>query len=188
MLSPRFKDAFDYAAQLHSKQLRKGTQVPYIAHLMAVAALVFENGGDVDQAIAALLHDAVEDQGGYETLEEIQQKFGTRVAHIVDGCTDAYTDPKPPWRKRKEDYLTRLYTADADIQIVSLADKLHNARCLLADLQKDGETVWSRFKGGKEGTLWYYRQLANHYEKSSNNWLAEEYIRVVAQIEQTVQK
>jgi len=188
MLSPHFTNAFDYAAQLHSKQLRKGSQVPYIAHLMSVAALVLENGGDEDQAIAALLHDAVEDQGGYDTLEEIRQKFGSRIAHIVDGCTDAYTIPKPPWRKRKEDYLTRLNNADADIQLVSLADKLHNARCLLADLQKDGESVWVRFFGGKEGTLWYYRQLANHYKEYSNNWLAEEYIRVVAQIEQIVKR
>jgi (p)ppGpp synthase/HD superfamily hydrolase len=183
VLTPRYTDALVFTADLHAAQKRKGTQTPYITHLLSVSALVLENGGDEDQAIAALLHDAVEDQGGLKTLAVIRERFGQRVAEIVDGCTDAYTLPKPPWRARKERYLVELHTASADIHLVSLADKVHNARCLLSDLQYVGPKVWRRFAGGKDGVLWYYRSLANFFAGTSFRPLADELNRVVVEIE-----
>jgi (p)ppGpp synthase/HD superfamily hydrolase len=164
-LSDRFGQALLFALQLHRNQSRKGNQTPYIAHLLGVASLVLEDGGDEDEAIAALLHDAPEDQGGRETLEAIRSRFGERVAQIVDGCTDTYETPKPPWRERKEGYLRHLRVAPPSVWRVSLADKLHNARTILADLRAQGEQVWERFNGGKSGSLWYYRALVNEFEQ-----------------------
>lgn len=184
MLSHRFIQAFEYAFELHARQTRKETSVPYISHLMSVAALVLENGGDEDQAIAGLLHDAVEDQGGLEVLAVIRERFGERVARIVEGCTDATTIPKPPWHARKEQYLTHLEQADTDVQLVSLADKLHNARSLLIDLQSVGPTIWERFNGGKEGTLWYYRSLVNFFHGRNPLAITNELSRIVSKIEQ----
>lgn len=182
LLSSRFEEAFLVAHRLHAAQKRKGTQIPYISHLMAVASLVLEAGGDEDQVIAALLHDTVEDQGGYAILEEIHARFGERTASIVAGLTDAFTQPKPPWRQRKETYLEHLKTAPPEILLVSLADKVHNARSILADLQKDGEAVWERFTGGKSGTLWYYRSLLSIFEDVSPGPLVEELRRVVTEM------
>lgn len=182
LLGPRFIDAFIFAADKHGSQTRKQTGIPYIAHLMSVAALVLENGGDEDQAIAALLHDVVEDCGGQPVLEEVRRRFGTRVAHIVESCTDSDVNPKPPWRERKETYLKHLRHADSDIRLVSAADKLHNAREILKDYRQDGERVWQRFKGKREGTLWYYRALADELS-SGNTWLATELQRVVSELE-----
>jgi (p)ppGpp synthase/HD superfamily hydrolase len=184
MLTPRFVEALNYAFEMHASQTRKGSSTPYFAHLMSVCALVLENDGNEDQAIAALLHDAVEDQGGLKTLNSIRERFGDHVAHIVEGCSDSFTILKPPWRERKEHYLAELRTADADIQLVSLADKLHNARTLLADLQNEGPRVWQRFNGGKAGTLWYYRALADFFEDSQYHKMAQEFNRIVAEIEQ----
>lgn len=158
-LTTRFDEALQYASNLHRQQKRKETQIPYMGHLMAVAALVIESGGDEDCAIAALLHDAPEDQGGLKTLDEIRTRFGGRVADIVAGCTDTFETPKPDWRPRKEAYLAHLRAASDDTRLVSLADKLHNARSILADLQSVGSVVWDRFTGRKDGTLWYYRSL-----------------------------
>jgi GTP pyrophosphokinase len=183
MLSARFNQAFDFALSLHCRQVRKGTQIPYIAHLMSVSALVLENGGDEDLAIAALLHDAVEDQGGIATLKAIRSRFGERVAFIVEGCSDAVTFLKPAWRQRKEQYLDHLVSANQDIQLVSLSDKLHNARSLLRDLQQYGSVVWRRFNGGKEGTLWYYRQLADHFNRKLPGVLSAELGWIVAELE-----
>lgn len=183
-LGGRFEEAFLYAHRLHAVQKRKGTQIPYFSHLMAVTALVLEAGGDEDLAIAALLHDAVEDQGGRPRLEEIREKFGERVARTVEGLSDAFTTPEPPWRERKEAYLAHLRTAPAEVRLVSLADKLHNARTILADLQQNGEAVWGRFNGGKEGTLWYYRSLAAFFTQADPGPLAQELARVVAAMEQ----
>jgi (p)ppGpp synthase/HD superfamily hydrolase len=183
MLDSRYSDALAYAFKLHSYQTRKGSTTPYIAHLMSVSALVLENGGNEDQAIAALLHDAVEDQGGLKTLQAIRERFGDRVAQIVQSCTDSYTSPKPPWRERKERYLAELRNADAEIQLVSLADKVHNARCLLADLQQSGPVVWSWFQGRKNGTLWYYHTLAEFFADSQYPRLSSELVRVVTEIE-----
>ena len=162
ILSSHFTEALVYATQLHAGQVRKGTQIPYVAHLLGVTALVLEAGGDEDEAIAALLHDAVEDQGGWETLTEIQKRFGDRVADIVEGCSDAYTQPKPPWRERKESYLAHLIDASQEVRRVSLADKLHNARSIYRDLQEYGTDIFEKFKGGKSGTLWYFDRHQHH--------------------------
>jgi len=161
----RFEEALVYATRLHNGQNRKGTGIPYVAHLLAVTALVIEWGGDEDMAIAALLHDAVEDQGGMVTLADIHRRFGERVARIVDGCTDSYDQPKPAWRKRKEDYLQKLQGEPADVRLVSLADKVHNARSILSDLRKEGISALDRFRGGREGTLWYYHSLVEVFNE-----------------------
>lgn len=182
-LSARFVAALDYARQLHSQQVRKGTQTPYIAHLLSVSALVLEDGGDEDEAIAALLHDAIEDQGGTATRAEILHRFGSRVTAIVDGCTDAETIPKPPWRSRKLAYLQHLQTASAEVLRVSNADKLHNARATLSDYRQLGEELWPRFNGGKEGTLWYYRILADTFARLRVGPLVDELLRAVAELE-----
>jgi (p)ppGpp synthase/HD superfamily hydrolase len=182
ILTARFEDALVYAAQLHTHQNRKGSQTPYIAHPLSVAALVIESGGDEDIAIAALLHDAVEDQGGLETLAEIRRRYGEKVAEIVDSCSDAYTIPKPPWRERKRTYLAHLPEATSEARLVSLADKLHNARSILRDLQ-EGNDIWEKFKGGKEGTLWYYRNLVDIFQQLDEGFLVDELSRVVNQIE-----
>jgi (p)ppGpp synthase/HD superfamily hydrolase len=168
-LGPRFRRAFLFAADKHSGQTRKASTIPYVAHLMGVASLVLEAGGDEELAIAALLHDVVEDCGGAPMLKEVHRRFGARVAKIVDGCTDADTYPKPPWRERKEKYIRRLRKEDADTRLVSAADKLNNVRSILSDYRAVGEAVWSRFKGGREGTLWYYRTLRDVFLKYKRN-------------------
>ena len=187
-LSPRFDQAFLYAAEKHATQTRKKTDVPYISHLMSVAALVLEAGGDEDQAIAALLHDVVEDCGGVPVLEEVQRRFGDRVAKIVEGCTDAYTIPKPPWKQRKLDYLEILRRADDDIRLVSAADKLHNVRTILADYRTEGDAVWQRFSGRRDGTLWYYRAVLEVLQGGHPNPLLDELQRVVTELETLTMK
>ncbi len=172
-----------FAARKHSGQTRKGTNTPYIAHLLSVAGLVLEAGGDEDLAIAALLHDVVEDCGGAPMLQQIRRRFGKRVAHVVDGCTDTDLDPKPPWRQRKEDYLQHLRTADADVRLVSAADKLHNARSVLADYREIGEPVWERFHGKRDGTLWYYRALLDELRRGKVNPLIHQLERVINELE-----
>ena len=183
ILTARFAEAMVYAMTLHTNQRRKGSNEPYIAHLLGVTALVLEDSGDEDEAIAALLHDSVEDQGGQETLSAIRARFGERVARIVEGCTDADVIPKPPWRERKERYIAHLWHAPADVRRVSLADKLHNARAILRDLRACGEALWERFNGGKAGTLWYYRTLATVFLETHSGPNADELARVVAEIE-----
>jgi GTP pyrophosphokinase len=153
---------------------------------MIVAGLVLESGGGEDLAIAALLHDVVEDCGGRPMLKEVRRRFGRRVAHIVEGCTDAFTTPKPPWRERKEQYLKHLRTADADTRLVSVADKLHNARSILTDYREVGEPVWNRFAGGREGTLWYYRALLNEFRRKHSNRLVREFELAVPELEAVV--
>jgi (p)ppGpp synthase/HD superfamily hydrolase len=181
-LGPRFNDAILYALELHAEQKRKGSGTPYVAHLLSVAALVIEDGGDEDQAIAGLLHDAVEDQGGRETMDAIRRRYGERVADIVHGCTDTYESPKPPWRQRKQAYLERLATASPEVRRVSLADKLHNSRSILTDLLR-GEPVWERFRGGKDGTLWYYRSLLEVYRRTGDSPMVRELGWVLERIE-----
>src|SRR3984957_9278347 len=132
-LGARFERALLFATRKHAGQHRKGTTVPYVAHLLSVAGLVLEAGGDEDLAIAALLHDVVEDCGGAPMLKEVRRRFGKRVARIVNECTDADSYPKPPWRKRKEKYLRRLRKADAGARLVSAADKPNNVRSILSD-------------------------------------------------------
>ena len=167
-LGPRLERAFRYAARKHEGQTRKSTAVPYLSHLMAVASLVLEAGGDEDMAIAALLHDVVEDCGGMPRLKEIRKQFGPRVARIVEGCTDTFVEPKPDWVERKRGYLEEVTHADDETRLVSASDKLHNVRTILADYRKDGEAIWVRFNGKKEGTLWYYRALSDEYARKPN--------------------
>jgi (p)ppGpp synthase/HD superfamily hydrolase len=183
LLTSRFEDAFVYSMRLHAKQTRKGSKTPYIAHLLGVTAMVLENGGNEDEAIAALLHDAVEDQGGLETLEEIRGRFGKRVAEIVDAVTDAYTIPKPPWRERKEQYIASIPTASPSAVRVSLADKVYNAQATLRDIRGEGESAWKRFNCGKEGILWYYHQLVHAFKDHGRNYLLEELERLVDEID-----
>lgn len=181
--SSRFVDALAFAARLHRDQVRKGTQVPYVAHLLGAASIALEHGADEDAAIAALLHDAVEDQGGAATLEAIRERFGDAVAEIVAGCTDDHETPKPPWRRRKEAYVAHIAQAPASVRLVSAADKLHNARAILSDYRTLGESLWSRFSGGKEGTLWYYRSLVTAFRSAGTSPLVEELDLVVSEIE-----
>lgn len=181
-LSTRFELALVYATQLHAKQVRKGSSVPYISHLLSVAALVLEDGGDEDEAIAALLHDAVEDQGGKPTREAIRQRFGEKVAAIVDGCTESDTLPKPPWQERKTLYLEQLRHATPAVRRVSLADKLHNARCLLAQWRQKGDDIWVNFSHGKEGASWFYKTLAQVYRETGSDSMTEELERVVLEL------
>ncbi len=182
-LSERFVEALDLARQLHANQTRKGSGIPYLAHLLSVAALVLEDGGTEEEAIAALLHDAIEDQGGAPVRQLIAGRFGEQVAAIVSGCTDADGAPKPPWRERKEAYLRHLRTASPAVLRVSNADKLHNARATLCDYRQLGEALWSRFHGGKAGTLWYYRALAETFQALRSGWLVDELARTVAEME-----
>lgn len=184
MLSERFDQAVAFAARLHAKQVRKGTRIPYLAHLLSVAALALEHGAGEDEAIAALLHDAIEDQGGAPTREEIRRRFGDAVTAIVDGCTDAEVTPKPPWRARKEAYVAHLAHAPAPVRLVSACDKLHNARALLGDYRTLGDELWSRFSGGRDGTLWYYRALVRGFRATGTvPALVDELDRVVTELE-----
>lgn len=165
-LTERFNDALVFTASLHLHQTRKGPlEVPYISHLLGVASLVLEADGDEDMAIAALLHDAVEDQGGYETLDRIRGKFGERVAQIVEGCTDDFTGHgRISWCERKTKYIAHLREeTDEETRIVSLADKVHNARAILLDYIESGDAVFTRFRARKEGTMWYYRTLVDAF-------------------------
>jgi (p)ppGpp synthase/HD superfamily hydrolase len=187
-LGNRLQRAFRYAAVQHAGQTRKQTAVPYLSHLMAAASLVLEAGGDEDMAMAALLHDVVEDCGGMPRLREVRKQFGGRVAKIVEGCTDAFGEPKPEWMERKKNYLREVKHADAETRLVSAADKLHNVRTILADYRQDGESVWKRFSGKKEGTLWYYRALSNEYRRRNPNRITRELEITVAELERAVSR
>ncbi len=163
----RFDQAVLYAIRLHRSQLRKATQIPYVTHLFAVCSLVLEDGGTEDEAISALLHDGPEDQGGVAVLDEIRAQFGDEVAATVEGLSDAMPairEEKAPWRERKEAYLAHLAEASASVLKVSLADKLHNARSILIDLQAEGESVWDRFHAGRPDQARYFRKLLAVFE------------------------
>ncbi len=184
-LGSDFDDALIYASDIHRAQPRKASEVPYVSHLLGVASLVIEEGGTQTQAIAALLHDAVEDQGGLPRLEDIRVRFGQEVAEIVEACTDTMEEPKPPWRQRKESYLAHLPSAPPDALLVSVADKVHNARSILMDLRTGGVGMFERSTGGRDGTLWYYRTLVGIYRSLDGfgSRLVDELDRTVAQIE-----
>ena len=194
ILTPRFIDAVDYARQIHTGW-RKGTQVPYMAHLLGVASLVMAERGHVpfavteDMVIAALLHDAVEDGGGLPRLQDIAAKFGKEAAKIVEGCSDSFevdSDKKQEWGVRKESYIKRL-GEEADESdgtlLVSVADKLYNARAILEDYREVAAEVWERFKRGRDQQLWYFDELIKVYEERCRNWrIVEELKRTVAEL------
>jgi GTP pyrophosphokinase len=186
MLTERFQRAFAIASEVHARQLRKGTSIPYLSHVMSVAALVLEHGGDEDAAISGLLHDAIEDSAdGTATQARIRGEFGARVADTVVGCSDAVAVPgeaKAPWRERKERYIRHLAgEADPRVLLVSACDKLHNARSIVADLRAIGAEVWERFSQRDPAQhLWYYQSLARCYAGRVPDGLAAELDRVLA--------
>jgi (p)ppGpp synthase/HD superfamily hydrolase len=183
-VTEQFEQALAYAARLHRGQRRKGAEIPYVSHLLAVTSLVLEHGGDEQEAIAAMLHDAIEDIGGDNLRRDLRERFGERVLEIVEGCSDCDTIPKPPWRERKLAYIEHLPQASRSMRLVSAADKLHNARCLLADYRSMGERLWERFHGGRDGTLWYYRAVTDALRRAETTPLVEELDRVVTELEQ----
>ncbi len=182
-MTERFSEALSFAARLHQGQVRKGSGVPYVSHLLAVTALVIEAGGDEDEAIGALLHDAVEDQGGAETREKIRARFGDRVTAIVDGCSDTDVTPKPPWKDRKLAYIAHIASADNSVLLVSSADKLHNARSIVAEYRYVGESIWERFHGRRAGTLWYYRAVTDAIRDAGGTPLSWVLEQTVAELE-----
>jgi hypothetical protein len=185
-LSDRFSRALAYATELHADQRRKVSGAPYVSHLLRVAGIALEHGADEDVAIAALLHDAVEDQGGKKTRQEIRRLFGKRVVQIVDGCTDTDQDPKPPWRARKEAYLARLGIASDSVRLVSASDKLDNARSILISYRQLGESLWDKFSGGRDGVGWYYRSVVATLKRAGTTPLVDELDRVVSELERTI--
>jgi (p)ppGpp synthase/HD superfamily hydrolase len=185
-LSETYLKAFEYAFILHRNQVRKGSQRPYISHLMAVSSTVMEHGGTETEAIAALLHDAVEDQGGLATLEKIRKEFGKEVASIVEACSDSVTSPKPPWRERKERYIKKLGSVSSSVILVSQADKLHNLRSLYTDYLQKGDALWQYFRGGKDGSLWYYHKLVEVFQIYGDTPILEEMKRVLNELVQLV--
>jgi (p)ppGpp synthase/HD superfamily hydrolase len=188
-LSRKFEEALVYACVVHGGQKRKATGIPYIAHLLGVASIAFEYGADEDEGIGALLHDAAEDAGGAARIDDIRVRFGEKVATIVEGCTDTLETPKPPWRERKEKYLTHLKETDASTRLVSAADKLFNTRSILRELRQRGDAVWTRFSGGKKDRLWYYRALVTAFRKHGDHGdLIDELNRVVTEIEKLVRE
>ena len=185
MTSPRFADALVYAHQVHDGQLRKGTGIPYVAHVLGVAAIALEYGAAEDEAIGALLHDAAEDGGGEPRLAEIRARFGDEVADIVLGCSDSLVqnpEEKLPWRERKEAYLAHLATAGRSICLVSASDKLHNVRAITRDYRAHGDAIWSRFQGRRDATLWYYREVADLLASRLRSPLTRDLLREVGEL------
>ena len=173
-------------AQLHANQTKKGTDIPYLAHLLGVASIALEHGADEDEAIAALLHDAIEDQDGDATRKEIHRLFGRKLVDIVNGCTDCDVEPKPPWKERKKTYIAHIKDASPSVHLVSAADKLHNARTILKDYRSLGDALWDRFNGGKKGTLWYYRSLVGVFMSVYPKPIVDELEWVISEIEHHV--
>lgn len=183
MLTARFDDAFRYAHELHAGQTRKGTTAPYVGHLMGVASIVLDDGGSEDEAIGALLHDAVEDQGGRRRLDEIRQRFGDAVARIVEDCTDSWETPKKPWGERKRHYVEHARRLGASSLRVSAADKVHNAYAILRDLRNSGEAVWGRFNAAPDDIVSYYEALVRAYREAGGGRLVDELDRIVRGIQ-----
>lgn len=181
----RLIEALGVAARLHARQLRKGTDIPYLSHLLGTCSIALEYGADEDEAIAALLHDAIEDVQPTEEARAAVAEFGERVLHIVEGCTDSDSHPKPPWQARKQAHVAHVREADASVLLVSAADKLHNARSVVADLRRYGPSTWERFNGGRDGSLWYYRALVDAFCANPVHRpdLVEELDRVVREME-----
>ncbi|HET7696496.1 MAG TPA: HD domain-containing protein [Vicinamibacterales bacterium] len=182
-LTSRLDAAFAYAHEAHGAQLRKGTNVPYLGHLMGVASIVIDDGGGEDEAIAALLHDAAEDSGGRARLDDIRSRFGDAVARIVEDCTDAWTEPKAPWLERKRQYAEHARTLAPASLRVSAADKVHNAYAILRDLRNTGDGVWERFNASPDDVVAYYHSLVRAYREAGGGRLVDELDRIVRAIE-----
>jgi len=187
-LTARFDDALRFASEAHRSQTRKGGEVPYLGHLLAVAALVIENHGDEDTAIAALLHDTVEDQGGLPMLARVRADFGPRVAAIVMEVSDNEGEPKPPWRVRKQQFIDAIPRLSPEARLIALADKVHNVRSTIDGFRRVGEVVWTRFHGRRDGTLWYYREVLKAFRNGqsenpvTNEPLLQELTRVINEL------
>jgi GTP pyrophosphokinase len=186
MLTDRFFTAVRYAADAHAGHFRKGTSVPYISHLLGVASIVIDAGGDEDEAIAGLLHDAAEDAGGRERLDDIRAHFGDRVARLVEACTDSWTTPKAPWIERKRAYVEHARHLEPDELRVSAADKVHNAYAILRDLRTIGDEVWKRFNAKPDDVLAYYQGLVRAYREAGGGHLVDELDRIVRGIEREI--
>lgn len=186
MLGDRFFDAVRYAADAHAGQFRKGTSAPYVGHVLGVASIVLDAGGDEDEVIAALLHDAAEDAGGRARLDDIRARFGDRVARMVEACTDAWVTPKPPWMERKRAYVEHARHLAPDELRVSVADKVHNAWAILRDVRTHGDAVWARFNAPASDVLWYYGALVRAYREAGGGPLVDELARIVRGIEREI--
>lgn len=188
-LGPRFSEAVAFAVECHALQPRKGTGAPYVSHLLAVAAIVLENGGDEDEAMAGLLHDAPEDQGGHATLETIRQRFGEHVAEIVEGCSDTLESPKPDWRPRKERYVAHLPTASKSVRRVAAADKLHNLESLLFDVRTHGARAFDLFKTStRNDQVWYYKACGEALVAAESSVLARRVAGAARRLEKAVER
>ena len=185
LYSERLIEALGVAARLHAGQRRKGSDIPYLSHLLGTCAIALDYGAGEDEAIAALLHDAIEDVQPTEHARAAVAAFGPEVLRIVEGCTDSDTHPKPPWRERKEAYIAHLRERDAAILLVSAADKLHNSRSIVTDLRRFGAATWDRFNGGRDGSLWYYRALVDAFRANPAHPrdLVDELDRTVGEME-----
>jgi GTP pyrophosphokinase len=182
-LSPRFDAAVQYAREVHQSQVRKGTGTPYLGHLLGVSSIVLDDGGSEDEAIAALLHDAAEDQGGRERLADIRSRFGETVARIVDDCTDSWSEPKEPWIERKQAYIQHARQLSGSSLRVSAADKVHNSYSILRDLRRSGERVWERFQATPDDVVAYYESLVRAYREAGGGALVDELDRIVRGIQ-----
>jgi GTP pyrophosphokinase len=195
-LTSRFTSAVDYARHLHI-ETRKGTGIPAMAHLLGVASLVMGEAGlsaapvTEDMVIAAILHDAVEDHGGAARLEDIRQNFGENVARMVEGLSDTLAeDPnaKDDWDERKHAYIKRLPNESADVRLISVADKLYNARSILEDYRVIGPEVWRRFKRGRDLQIWYFESLLGIFNSFGPSRIVDEFERVVIELKQITAK
>lgn len=189
LLGPRFDQALAFASECHRLQVRRGTTIPYVSHLLAVAALVLEHGGSEDEAIAALLHDAVEDQGGRPTLDRIREQFGGKVADLVLALSDSIAEegePKRPWKERKLHYLAHLAQASHSVRLISAADKLHNLRALVEDLHREGETVWERFNAPRDCQLWFFRELYKILANADRTHIVDRLGDALLELEQAI--
>jgi (p)ppGpp synthase/HD superfamily hydrolase len=184
LLGERFEQALDLACRLHGKQRRKASGVPYVAHLLGVAALVLEEGAAEDVVIAALLHDAAEDQGGEETLNGIRHAFGEDVARWVLQASDTLIKPKPAWEERKRHHLASIPMSDHEAQLIMLADKVYNSRSILADHRRMGPALWERFSVTRERTLWYYQSLLEVFDRQLSPILYDELARTVSRMQE----
>ena len=184
----KYKKAIDYAFALHSNQYRKGTTIPYFTHLVSVSNNVIENGGNTDEAIAGLLHDAVEDQGGEKTLKLIKKRFGNKVGKIVEECSDTKITPKPPWLERKKKYLSGMKKSTQSSLFVSLCDKLHNATCIVNDYQRVGRKLWKRFNASSKQVYWYHNSLYKNFSKNLKGYkiLKKNYYQIVNEMRKIV--